>query len=560
MKFLWKIILIILITAPVVYARDVTEIKWPLSISAEKIITSTGEKESIYKDEHTEYNKDILPPAAPSFLSVRTNSALRESRGGTVSLVRYILEFRREPTDTELEILKNLNCKIEVQVFNMVQLLIPVEKIEIIKGLNFIKNFRLPSDVEENSRIIHSVAFNKSEEFSPINLEEAHKLGYLGQNVRIAILDTAFDPAHPFFHKNIYYTLSFRSQNKNIRVGNIEHGNAVTEIVTTVAPGAKIILANFETDVEYMRALKELINQPVYLRPNIIVTAVNIILPDDYYDGSGIRARLAHLARQKGITLVSSAGNNAQTHYMGKFFDSNGNDLHNFTNKDDSLEIDVKRGDKIRIVLAWKDNWNNPGEDLDLGFFDDNLDPLQISDTKQTRTKAHPYELIEMIAPYSGTYHIAIKKGIKVSNNLPFMIYVYSISADNMEYFNPETSLDPGLPTAVDGITVGAVQNLYPYQLEPWSSQGKTTDNRIKPDIVAPGGIYCKSIQNMFSGTSAATPQVAGALALLLSKNPSLNPYELKKILKNTAQDLGMPGEDPVFGSGLLNIYKALLY
>ena len=56
-------------------------------------------------------------------------------------------------------------------------------------------------------------------------------------------------------------------------------------------------------------------------------------------------------------------------------------------------------------------------------------------------------------------------------------------------------------------------------------------------------------------GTSFATPQVAGAAALLKSKDPSLTPAEIKGLLCNNT--------DPYTGShyvgtGRLNVYKAL--
>ena len=208
--------------------------------------------------------------------------------------------------------------------------------------------------------------------------------------------------------------------------------------------------------------------------------------------------------------------------------------------------------------MAWKDAWKNPSQDLALGLFNDNLDPITISDTKQIEHKAPPYEILEITAPYSGPYHVAVKKGLKAYDGLPFMVYIYSSSAQNMEYLNPETSLDPGLPTSSDCITVGAVRNQFPFELEPWSSQGKTTDNRLKPDIMALSGIYSEAKEGIFWGTSSAAPQVAGAIALLLNKKPDLDPEEIKLILKKTATDLGVSGEDPIFGAGLLNIQNAL--
>jgi hypothetical protein len=60
------------------------------------------------------------------------------------------------------------------------------------------------------------------------------------------------------------------------------------------------------------------------------------------------------------------------------------------------------------------------------------------------------------------------------------------------------------------------------------------------------------------SGTSQATPAVSGAAALLLSKWPYLRASQVSAILLQTADDLGAPGVDPVYGHGLLNIDRAL--
>ena len=67
------------------------------------------------------------------------------------------------------------------------------------------------------------------------------------------------------------------------------------------------------------------------------------------------------------------------------------------------------------------------------------------------------------------------------------------------------------------------------------------------------------------SGTSMATPHVAGVVALLLEANPELTPAEVRTILTTTATDMAiegheelLPGFDLASGHGLVNVRKAL--
>jgi len=57
-----------------------------------------------------------------------------------------------------------------------------------------------------------------------------------------------------------------------------------------------------------------------------------------------------------------------------------------------------------------------------------------------------------------------------------------------------------------------------------------------------------------FDGTSAATPHVAGAAALLLSKDPGLTAAQLQSALQADAIDMGAAGKDNIYGSGRLNL------
>ena len=60
------------------------------------------------------------------------------------------------------------------------------------------------------------------------------------------------------------------------------------------------------------------------------------------------------------------------------------------------------------------------------------------------------------------------------------------------------------------------------------------------------------------SGTSFAVPTVAGKAAIIKSKFPNLNGSQLATLIKTTADDLGAPGVDEVYGHGKVNLLRAL--
>lgn len=77
----------------------------------------------------------------------------------------------------------------------------------------------------------------------------------------------------------------------------------------------------------------------------------------------------------------------------------------------------------------------------------------------------------------------------------------------------------------------------------------------------------------LFSGTSAAAPQLAGAAAVLLGARPNLKPSQIIEALSETATDVvvghsfpqrfnnpATPGPDLATGAGLVNVFEALKY
>jgi len=58
-------------------------------------------------------------------------------------------------------------------------------------------------------------------------------------------------------------------------------------------------------------------------------------------------------------------------------------------------------------------------------------------------------------------------------------------------------------------------------------------------------------------GTSMATPHVSG-LAALISEDVGASPARIRAKLQESADDLGAPGADPIYGKGRINVRKAL--
>jgi bacillopeptidase F len=83
----------------------------------------------------------------------------------------------------------------------------------------------------------------------------------------------------------------------------------------------------------------------------------------------------------------------------------------------------------------------------------------------------------------------------------------------------------------------------------------------IKPEAVAPGTSVRSSVPDggygFKTGTSMASPHVAGVIALLMEAFPWATGTEIKMALIATAQDLGQAGEDNTYGNGLIDAFAA---
>ncbi|MGH2575896.1 MAG: S8 family serine peptidase [Ignavibacteria bacterium] len=137
-------------------------------------------------------------------------------------------------------------------------------------------------------------------------------------------------------------------------------------------------------------------------------------------------------------------------------------------------------------------------------------------------------------------------------------------SMGNERQTNPPSIVSP--PDGDSVIGVGSVDSTE--EISYFSSNGPTSDGRIKPDVVAMGSFVWAATSKTVSlddstyfhasGTSYSCPLTAGVCALILSVHPELTPIQVRDALRNTANKSNSP--DNTYGWGLINAFEAALY
>ena len=120
----------------------------------------------------------------------------------------------------------------------------------------------------------------------------------------------------------------------------------------------------------------------------------------------------------------------------------------------------------------------------------------------------------------------------------------------------------------VNTFSVGSVNGniSFPYPISNFSTRGPSQCSAsgslaIHPEVVAPGqnvrSAWEQNNFNTISGTSMAAPHVSGAILLLKEAFPFLSGEELLWALYLSAVDLGVPGEDNIYGMGMIDVHAA---
>ena len=194
------------------------------------------------------------------------------------------------------------------------------------------------------------------------------------------------------------------------------------------------------------------------------------------------------------------------------------------------------------------------------------------------------FGLVQLPAYYGGAYIAESRDLDEILYNAPYYMMFTSGGNDGDDNSANSNPLDgnsnydklTAYKCAKNNVVVAAANDanvnpdgtLNSYSIASFSSEGPTDDYRIKPDITGNGvSVYSSmsssnSAYGIYSGTSMASPNVAGSALLLQQHYNNVNGNfmlgaTLKGLILHTADDGGSNGPDAVYGWGLMNAKAA---
>jgi subtilisin family serine protease len=378
-----------------------------------------------------------------------------------------------------------------------------------------------------------------------IGLDAWQAAGITGRGVKVGILDMGFANVLDVLGDELPQNVVSNLPLDEMQFQDTDHGTACAMIVHAAAPDAELYLAYFDgsSDSSFRDAVQFLLDNDVDIINYSVGSAVS---PGD---GTGEEALfIADFVRQNDVLWVNAAGNFGNSHARFQFNpDSDG--VHFFEDGDPTIPFAAFAPYTV-IVLKWDGNWQG-GEENNYGFLVLDEDGYEVGfagEPRRGKRNDFPVQgLVLETNPGQIYYLVALQEFPGINHTLDIFFYDSEIAPWRQ---SPLYSLaTPADSKAV--LSVGATA-LQVDKLEDYSSQGPTTDGRIKPDLSAPTGEPLPGYPEGFFGTSGSAPLVAGAAALVKQLYPQMSYAELKAYLMANIVDLGAAGEDPSFGEGRL--------
>lgn len=372
-----------------------------------------------------------------------------------------------------------------------------------------------------------------------------HDAGYRGQGVHVAVFDLQWQDLDLYTEELGEFTTHdcFAHRSCGPEINSINpasrsefgsHGVACAEVIHDIAPDARLSLVR----VSGLTSLENAVDWAIRNEVDVISMSLSYF-NESFYEGLGpVNAVMDELSAA-GVLMVTSAGNYATEHHWDHFEDRDRDGVHDFPGQGgQALPIEWGAGTQ-RINLIWDDFGNCGDTDLDLYVYNEAGDlvgrsrEVQVPGGGEDGQDCQPVERATVNAAEAGWYYAVVHH----AGGVPATRFDIMARSGNVWQGRPEGSItDPGNHPSV--FTVGAVRadGYLRNGAEEFSSEGPTHAGLPKPDIAGPDGLSTAIYgPRGFFGTSAATPAVAAAIALLMSEDPRLTARDAADRLRGGA-------------------------
>ncbi len=417
-----------------------------------------------------------------------------------------------------------------------------------------------PPGVDEEVGLVRGYADPSLRE--ALGVDAWHAAGFRGQGVRVAVFDVQWsgveaDPAelsvdgtadcwtHPSCEASMApHTIRFTHERG-------AHGLGCAEIVRDVAPDASLYLVRVNGRTTFESAVDWAI------RHDIDVVSLSMsFFNASFYDGTGPYADAVRRLDAAGVLLVTSSGNYARQHWSAPWSDGDGDGRHD-GDGDNGVALALSPGRRT-VYVQWDEHFSCGASDLDAIVLDPYGDVVARGFERQGEgDTCSPVERLTVEAAVEGTYTLQILARRLASAFLE--VDVLATGGRVVEPVVTESLADPA--ASPEAFVVGAVRaaGYRDNDVEAFSSWGPSRAGVPKPDVAGPDGVTVEVYgTNGFFGTSASTPAVAGAIAVVMSRDPEVSPRQAANMLRawalGTPTDLDPLGSDPRWGAGRVRL------
>jgi hypothetical protein len=476
---------------------------------------------------------------------------LRESAQG--ALIPVILEPSAGISTREIDArrIEALGGHVDAVSDSFLRVLVPPSEAKRLADLSEVRIVRTPSIATGVSGFGPIVSESVSLTGAAVLQTEG---GITGSGVKAAVVDLGFQGLSSVIAAGELpaNTISVDFTGTGIE-STTQHGVAVSEELVDMAPGVQLYCLKIGDEVDLQ-------NAATYLRQNGIHIANHSVawVLASYYDDTGPINSIINASHDNdGVFWSVAAGNAAQSHWRGTWSDPDHDGRLNFSPSQNTLGLGLGDG-TITVFLNWN-QYGNSVTNLDL-YVRDGRGEIAASSTNPQNGPQDPSEAVSFtysssLAPY--TVEVVWVSG--PTSGLDVTLFSFDNTFD--QAIAASSTMDPA--DAHGAVAVGAIPessylNANP-SLEPYSSQGPTTDGRIKPDFCAPDGTstYTYGILGSY-GTSFAAPIAAGAAALW-QQRLGVVPSESVSTLAGYANPVGTSIPNSLCGNGEVKLLPRTL-